>query len=235
MASPLLLTSVIFTRIEDSAEQTAILGVPRTEPHLTRVLGAGVQSCHAGDRKQKSSSLTETLEGLGSQDIKATLYSLGAQRAAGESDTGFRCCGRFGGRLRIVWPNCLAAGSDSGDSHQRALKLVLFFRHQILPPPQRLKLVKWGQSRVGGKILVISTWNLKPNYLISFVFKLHHSQGSLGDPPVLTEQFLSLQSSTSPLWVPPREFGTPVWGKVPVSSRTKRKFVFHVTNCTILF
>lgn len=215
--------------------QTAILGIPRAEPHLTRILGAGVQSCHAGDRKQKSSPFTRTSEGLGSQGIKTALHPLGSQRAAGGSDTGFCCCGRFGGWLRMVWPNGLATGSDSGDSHQRALKLVLFFRHQILPPPQRLKLVRWGQSRVGGKILVISTWNLKPNYLISFVFKLHRSQGSLGDPPVLTEQFLSLQSSTSPLWVPPREFGTPVWGKVPVSGRIKRKFTFHVTNRTVLF
>lgn len=51
-------------------------------------------------------------------------------------------------------------------NHHRALKSP-FYTCQISPTRQRLKLVKWGQSRVGGKILVIFSLNLLPKYLIS--------------------------------------------------------------------
>lgn len=54
-------------------------------------------------------------------------------------------------------------------SHHRALK-SLFFTCQISPTPQRLQLVKWGQSRVGGNILVIATLSLLLKYLISLSF-----------------------------------------------------------------
>lgn len=78
-------------------------------------------------------------------------------------------------------PHGQPAGSDPGDAHQRACKVCLVFRHEISPTPQRLKLVKWGQSGVEGKILGISTQSLKLNYLISSIFKLHCSRGKLGE------------------------------------------------------
>lgn len=74
--------------------QTAALGVLRAErrqrltaglggdagPLPSRMLGSGMQFCHAKDRKRKSSPVTETSEGLGSRDIKDALHPQGASR-----------------------------------------------------------------------------------------------------------------------------------------------------------